>query len=913
MWYTRDSKSVVQDMGSDVSSGLSETEAARRLEEYGPNKLEQKRRKSRIVLFLEQFNNVLIYILAGAAGLSFFLGETADGAIILGVVLINAIVGFVQESKAEEALAELQKLASPKALIRREGTVRETEADAVVPGDIVLLEAGRIVPADIRLLETADLKIEESSLTGESVPVEKDADAVLDEEQGSLGDRINMAYMSTIVTYGRGTGVVVGTGMSTEMGKIAEMLESEEKQKTPLQKRLGSFGRIIGFVILVLCAVMFGISILEEYIRHDMVSREVLFEFFLTAVSLAVAAIPEGLPAVVTIVLALGVQRMSKEKSIVRKLPAVETLGAVTVICSDKTGTLTQNRMTVTKIYVDGATREARRPRDGGGPQDGGGTSGSDTEELSAAENLLLTALTLCNDATYSEETATGDPTEVALLEASSRYGMTKEGLSDTSPRLDEKPFDSDRKMMSTVNGGDKNPRVYTKGAADSLLERCSRVLVDGEVRELTEEDKSTILKAAERMSDDALRVLAGAYRKLEEGSDPENFDMKQLEWDLIFLGMVGMIDPPREEVKGSIRQCRKAGIIPVMITGDHRITALAIARELGIAEKDEESVSGAEIGKMTEEELRERARTVRVFARVSPEHKVRIVRALRANGNIVSMTGDGVNDAPSLRTADIGVAMGITGTDVAKGASDMLLMDDNFNTIVKAVEEGRNIYRNIKKTITFLLSCNAGEIVAVFTAMVAGWASPLKPIHILWVNLITDTFPALSLGVDPGDPEVMKNKPRDPKESLFAGGTAVSVVLNGLIIGGLTLGIYILAKRMYPDSLIHAQTMAFAALSFSQLFHAFDLRHRRLSIFQMGLLTNKALLGSLGLGAFLQVAIITLPGVSDVFSLLPLSLNDWLIVLGFAVSPVVFNELGKLFLRIRDTKRSTSDFFSGS
>ena len=886
MWYTRDSKTVVEEIETDLSTGLSEAEAERRLEKDGPNKLERKKRKSPVILFLEQFNNVLIYILAGAAGISFFLGETADGAIIIGVVLLNAVVGFVQEWKAEEALEELRKLASPKALVRREGTVREIDAETVVPGDVVLLEAGRIIPADVRLAESADLKVEESSLTGESVPVEKDADVVLEEERSSLGDRVNMAYMSTIVAFGRGTGLVVGTGMSTEMGKIAEMLESEEKQKTPLQKRLGNFGRIIGFVILVLCAVMFGISILEEYISQDAVSREVVFEFFLLAVSLAVAAIPQGLPAVVTIVLALGVQRMSRENSIVRKLPAVETLGAVTVICSDKTGTLTQNKMTVTKMYVDGSIVEA-----------GGGS-------LSDTGMRLMTALTLCNDATYSEESATGDPTEIALIEAASRYGMTKANLSKSSPRIDEKPFDSSRKMMSTVNEGERGPFIYTKGAVDSLLDRCTRIMEDGEVRKLTDKDTGAILEAAEKMSDDALRVLAGAYRNLEEGIDPESLDMKQVERDLIFLGMVGMIDPPREEVKDSIRECREAGIIPVMITGDHRITALAIARELGIAEKDQESVSGADIGKMTDEELRERARTVRVFARVSPEHKVRIVRALRANGNIVSMTGDGVNDAPSLRSADIGVAMGITGTDVAKGASDMVLMDDNFNTIVKAVEEGRNIYRNIKKSITFLLSCNAGEIITVFTAAAAGWSPPLQPIHILWVNLITDTFPAFSLGFDPGDPGVMKQKPRDPKESIFSGGIGMNVVLNGLVIGGLTLGIYLLARRMYPGSLIHAQTMAFAALSFSQLFHAFDLRHRRLSIFQLGLLSNKPLIGSFVLGALLQVAIITLPGVSDVFSLHPLSLNDWLIVLGFAVLPLVLNEAGKLVLRIREMKR---------
>jgi Ca2+-transporting ATPase len=887
---SQSAEQVLNEFSVSVSGGLSPEEAEKRLEYYGPNKLEEKKRKSIFVRFFEQLNDVLIYILVAASGISFFLGEISDGIIILGVVFINGIVGVVQESKAEQALEALRKMASPKALVRRGGETMEIDSEAIVPGEVVLLEAGRIVPCDIRLIESADLKIEESALTGESVPVEKNADAPHDAFEGTppLGDQINMAFMSTVVTYGRGTGVAVGTGMATEMGEIADLLEGEKKSLTPLQEKLDKFGKTIGFLILILCGVMFGISLLEEYLRHEIIVREVLFELFLTAVSLAVAAIPEGLPAIVTIVLAIGVQRMSRRNAIVRKLPAVETLGSVTVICSDKTGTLTQNRMTVTQFYTAG--NPGSRIENGGRSA---AVVGIDTGN--PVHRRLLEIMVLCNDATYSGDSQTGDPTEVALVAAGADQSLDKKVLEEEHPRLTERPFDSDRKLMSTVHAYGAEKLVLTKGALDNLLQICTRLRCGTETVALDDETRNEILEEAEQLSSRALRVLGAAYRPLAE----ENFPAVELEKDLIFTGFVGMIDPPRLEVKDSIEECRQAGVQTVMITGDHRITALAIARELNIAHEEVQTLEGADLDAMRDEELCEKVKTVRIFARVSPAHKVRIVQALKHNGNIVSMTGDGVNDAPSLNAADIGVSMGITGTDVAKGASDMVLTDDNFSTIAAAVEEGRNIYKNIKKTITFLLSCNAGEIVAIFTSILFGWTPPLLPIHILWVNLITDTFPALALGMDPGDPEIMKYPPRDPEESLFAHGGGKNVIFNGILIGSLTLLAYFLARRFYPGSLRHAQTIAFAVLSFSQLFHAFNLRHERLSIFQVGLLTNKYIIGALFVGMFLQVAVITVPGVSDIFKVTPLGLWDWCMVIGFALMPVFVNEAVKAVRRI--------------
>ena len=888
MWHQKPTDALLDELSVRLETGLSNDEVARRLERHGENRIRGGKSKSILRIFFEQIHSPLIYILIGAAVISGVLRHWEDSVIILAVILINAVVGVIQESKAAKAIEALKRIASPKAVVRRGGVVQEVDATQVVPGDVLVLDAGRVVPCDVRLLESANLKIEESALTGESVPVEKDAACVPAEDAG-VGDRLNMAYSSTIVTYGRGVGVAVGTGMSTEIGGIAKMLSQTEDEQTPLQAKLAVFGRKLGIVILILCAVMFAVAILQELAREGVVAQGPLLEFFLTAVSLAVAAIPEGLPAIVTIVLAIGVQKMSRQNAIVRSLPAVETLGSVTIICSDKTGTLTQNQMTVTRFATSGGEVRAAEEADAGEVQ----------------TQRLLEILALCNDATYTAEKQTGDPTEVALVAVAHRHGLEKGALDDAHPRLAEVPFDSDRKMMSTVHEFEHEHLVMTKGALDELLRRCTRVMDrGGAVRPITDGDREAALAQAKELSGQALRVLGAAYRPVESGEDLSKPEAASIERDLVYAGLVGMIDPPREEVKVSVARCVSAGIVPVMITGDHRATAFAIAKELGIAQNEDQSISGAEINDMTDKELTDAASHVRVFARVSPEHKVRIVTAFRRRGNIVSMTGDGVNDAPSLQAADIGVAMGITGTDVAKGASDMVLTDDNFSTIVAAVEEGRNIFANIKKVITFLLSCNAGEIVAVFGAVIAGLATPLQPIHILWVNLITDTFPALALGMDPGDPNALKRKPRKPNESLFAGGTGPSVILNGLLIGAITLTAYLIGRARYPDSLAHAQTLAFAVLSVSQLFHAFDLRHFERSIFTVGPLSNKWLLGALALGLVLQFSVIMIAPVASIFNVTPLDAADWWVVVPLAVSPIIFNEIGKVVVRLAGRRR---------
>lgn len=877
-WKARRASAVLSELDVTVADGLSQAEVALRRERYGPNSLKSGRRTTNLERFAEQFKNALIYILLIAAAVSAVLGEFSDAIIIFAIVLLNAVIGVIQESKAEAAIEALKKMASPKALVRREGITTEIPAEQIVPGDVVILEAGRVVPCDLRLVESANLKAEESALTGESVPVQKDAEAVVATEGVALGDQVNMAFSSTIITYGRGVGVAVGTGMDTEIGKIAAMLETQEKELTPLQRRLEKFGRLMGVVILILCAVMFGIGILEEFLRLGMVPQDTVLELFLTAVSLAVAAIPEGLPAIVTVVLAIGVQQMSRRNAIVRKLPAVETLGSVNVVCSDKTGTLTQNRMTVTRYHANGSTKEI-----------------SALNRDDRADRTMLEALVHCNDATYSAGAQTGDPTEIALLEAGSKFGILKEALAEQQPRIAEKPFDSERKMMSTVGRRTDGARVYTKGALDSLLPVCTRILEGAQTRQITDDDRRGITEAAAAMSADALRVLAAAFKE----TSPDGIRIDDLEHELVFVGLVGMMDPPRMEVKDSIDACRRAGIRTIMITGDHQETALAIARELGIAQDETQTISGADLDRLTHEELAERVEDLRVFARVSPEHKVKIVTALKSRGHLVSMTGDGVNDAPSLKAADIGVAMGITGTDVAKGASDIVLTDDNFGTIVSAIAAGRNIFGNIKKAITFLLSCNAGEIVAIFTAILVGWKPPLLPIHILWVNLITDSLPALGLGMEPDDPGVLRRKPRDPHESLFAGGTGPNVIGNGLLIGALTLVAFQLGLAMYDGSLQHARTMAFVVLAVSQLFHAFDLRHFRRSVFQVGLFKNKMLWLAFGVGLLLQWIVTAVPGIAAVFEVDALSWGDWGIVMGLAAVPLLANEVVKLVMRI--------------
>lgn len=872
MWFDQTTEEVIKNLKVNPKDGLSSDESKKRLEEYGENKLTSKAKKTLFQIFISQLKDPMIFILLAAAVISAFMKELSDSIIILIVILINGMVGTIQEFKSEKAMEALKQLSTPKAIVKRDGDLKEIPSEEVVPGDIIILDAGRYTPADLRLIESANLKIEESALTGESVPSTKDASVNFDNDNIPLGDQKNMAFASTLATYGRGIGVVTGTGMNTQIGKIAKMLDESEADMTPLQKKLAELSKILGIAAIAICTLIFIISVIQ--------GRD-LFEMFLTAISLAVAAIPEGLPAIVSIVLAMGVQRMVKNHAIIRKLPAVETLGAVNIICSDKTGTLTQNKMTVKKFY----------------------TSGSDklktVDELdinNISDNLLLKNLMLCNDATYTESSQTGDPTEVALLEMGVKFNILKTDLETSSPRVNEVPFDSDRKLMSTINKQDKNYIVYTKGATDNLLKIANKININGNIKDLTEDLKSEIMKASNSMSDDALRVLGAAYKELDSADIP----IDNIEKDLIFIGLVGMIDPPRLEVKDSISTCKNSGIKTIMITGDHKNTAFAIAKELGIAENETETISGVELDKLSQEELNNRIDSLRVFARVSPEHKVNIVKAFKSKGNIVSMTGDGVNDAPSLKIADIGVAMGITGTDVSKGASDMILTDDNFSTIVSAIKEGRNIFNNIKKSIIFLLSCNLGEIITLFVAILLNWDTPLKPIHILWVNLITDTLPALSLGVDPGDENVMDNSPRNTKESLFSHGSGIFLILNGLLIGVLTLIAFRYGEKAYGAEGVHAQTMAFVVLSVSQLFHSLNMRHPKKSIFQVGIFKNKYLIGSIIIGILLQYLVITIPFLSNLFNLFNLSLFDWTFVILISILTLVFNEVAKIFIRAK-------------
>ena len=880
MWFSHSQEEVLKKLDVNPSVGLSSSEAKSRLEKYGENKLKSKPKKSLIALFFSQLKDMLIYVLLGAVVITLFISEYVDAIIILLVVILNAVIGVIQEYKAGKAIEALAKMTTPKALVRRDGEIKEINSEEIVPGDIVILDAGRFVPADLRLIESANLQIEESALTGESVPTDKDANSVYDDPKTPIGDKSNMAFMSTLTTYGRGEGVVVTTAMETEIGKIAKILDEDNNEMTPLQKRLDELGRILGFIAIGICVLIFIIALIQ---KRD------LFEMFLTAISLAVAAIPEGLAAIVAIVLALGVTRMSKINAIVKKLPAVETLGSVNIICSDKTGTLTQNKMTVVKHYTINNLKEV--------PQSDA------TLEANTDETELIKSLVLCSDATYENGEGTGDPTEIALIILGTRFNLSKNILNSKYKRVSEKPFDSDRKLMSTLNEEGTAYRVHTKGAIDNLLKISSNALVDGKIVPLTEDIKANYLKMTEEMSNSALRVLGVAFKDTSETIEPEN-----MEKDLTIIGLVGMIDPPRLEVKDSIIEAKAAGITPIMITGDHKNTAVAIAKELGIADSIEQSLTGAEIDDISDEEFSRTINNYRVFARVSPEHKVKIVKAFKAHGNIVSMTGDGVNDAPSLKFADIGVAMGITGTDVSKGASDMILTDDNFTTIVHAIEEGRNIYNNIKKAVIFLLSCNLGEVIAVFASILFFWPVPLLATQILWINLITDTLPAISLGIDPGDKDVMKRKPRNPKESFFANGAWLRAVIGGTLIGILTLlafyfGLneygYTLGSKDIPDDVMtYARTMAFVVLAASQLFYSLSMRNPVKSIFKVGLFSNKYLIGSIILGFILQLGVISIPFLANAFKVHNLSLTDWGIVIAFALVPLIINEIIKVFTK---------------
>ena len=881
MWFSKSQSDVLKEFGVDPAIGLSETEAKVRLEKYGMNKLKGKAKKSILSLFLSQLKDMLIYVLLAAAVITFVIGEIADSVIILLVIILNAVIGVIQEYKAEKAVEALQKMTTPKSVVRRDGVIKEINSEEVVPGDIIILDAGRFVSADLRLIDSANLQIEESALTGESVPTLKNAASIIEDPKTPVGDKSNMAFLSTLVTYGRGEGVVVATAMDTEIGMIAKILESDNEEMTPLQKRLDELGRILGFLAIGICVLIFIIALIQ---KRD------LFEMFLTAISLAVAAIPEGLAAIVAIVLALGVTRMSKINAIVKKLPAVETLGSVNIICSDKTGTLTQNKMTVVKQYTQGKLTEV-----------------SQTENNQTAtpdEMELIRSFVLCSDATYENGQGTGDPTEIALIILGDKFNLGRADLNNKHKRVSENPFDSDRKLMSTLNEEGNGYRVHTKGAIDNILNLSTSALVNGQVVPLTPERKAEYLKITEQMSDDALRVLGVAYKDTTSIIAPE-----EMEKDLTILGLVGMIDPPRLEVKASITEAKRAGIQPIMITGDHKNTAVAIAKELGIAETIEQSLTGAELDDLSDEAFTANINNYRVFARVSPEHKVKIVKAFKSQGNIVSMTGDGVNDAPSLKYADIGVAMGITGTDVAKGASDMILTDDNFTTIVHAIEEGRNIYNNIKKSVIFLLSCNLGEVIAIFISILLNWPVPLLATQILWINLITDSLPAIALGVDPGDKDVMKQQPRNPKESFFAKGAGLRAIIGGSLIGLFTLvafyyGLwehgYVLGSGKVPEEgLIYARTMAFVVLAASQLFYSLSMRNSKKSIIKIGLLSNKLLIGAIIVGIFLQLVVISVPFLANAFGVHNLSLQDWILVIGFSLIPLIVNEIIKLIRRV--------------
>lgn len=882
MWFTKPIDQVLEEFNVDPKTGLSEEEAEARFLEFGPNKLQGKKKKTILQLFFAQFRDTLIYLLIGALIVTFLLGEYIDAVIILLVIIINAVLGTAQELKADKAMEALQKMSSPKTLIKRNGEVKEINSERVVPGDILILDTGRLITADLRLIESADLQIEESALTGESVPSNKNSKTILENPHTPLGDRVNSAFMSTLVTYGRGTGVAVQTGMKTEVGKIADIIHTEEEEPTPLQIRLNEFGRTLGKLAVGICILIFVIAVIQG--RN-------LAEMFLLAVSLAVASIPEGLVAIVAVVLSIGVTNMSKRNAIIRKLPAVETLGSVNIVCSDKTGTLTQNKMTVTKCF---------------NLEQGEVSVYSESKKYAGKDaKLLAKSMILCSDATYENNKGTGDPTEIALLVFGDEIGIDRKNLVAQNRRIAELTFESDRKLMSTLCLENGKLTVYTKGAIDNLIKICNYVLEKGKVIPISETYKKAYADATENMSSNALRTLASAYKHVESVIDPS-----EMEKDLILIGMVGMIDPPRVEVKPSIEKARRAGVTTVMITGDHKNTAFAIANSLNIADRKEQTITGEEIDHYSDEEFKDNINKFRVFARVSPQHKVKIVKALKSEGNIVSMTGDGINDAPSLSIADIGVAMGITGTDVAKGAADMILTDDNFATIISAIEQGRNIYNNIKKSVLFLLTCNLGEVVAMFVPILFGLPAPLLATQLLWINLLTDSLPAVALGMEPGDPDVMKDKPRPPKESFFAHGSGKRAFAGGILIGVLTIFAYWFGfyehgynpfDEFIPENVLgYARTMAFMTIVSCQLFYSLAFRNNIKSIFQIGVFSNKILIFTIVLGLLLQLIVIGIPTMQDAFKLQMPGFAAWIIVIALGLIPLMINELFKIILRMK-------------
>lgn len=888
MWQSFNISEVTRKLRTNINMGLSKEEVESRRNKHGPNKLDEQKKENVIIRFLNEFKDFMIIILIIAAIISaivsFMQGENdyIDSIIILAIVVLNAIMGLVQEAKAEKSLEALKDMSAPVAKVRRDGKMSTVKGTEVVPGDIVFLEAGNFVPADCRLINSSNLKIEESSLTGETVPVVKDANVLLDEKT-PIGDTLNMAFANTIVVNGHAEAIVTDIGMNTKVGQIAKMIITNESPETPIQKKLGEVGKTLGMGCLIICAVIFVIGLLKKIEPIEM---------FMTSVGLAVAAIPEGLPAIVTIMLSIGVTRMARKNSIVRKLPAVETLGSSSVICSDKTGTLTQNKMQVTKLMdIKG-------------------------ESLNLQKNIILELGTMCTDV----EENVGEPTELAIVNAAKQQGKYKERLYQKYARINDIPFDSDRKMMSTIhkihtnevdskgeycidqailNNASNGFLVITKGAPDVLLKNCSKYELNGKVMPLTSEDIQKVEKLNSKMAEEALRVIAVAYSAMPRL--PTNIDSRSLEKDLTFVGLIGMIDPPREGVKEAVYTCRKAGIKTVMITGDHILTAKAIAKELGILKNNDMALTGKELDQMSQSELERNISKYSVFARVSPEHKVRIVEAFQKTGAVVAMTGDGVNDAPALKKADIGIAMGKNGTDVAKNASDMILADDNFVTIVEAVKEGRNIFDNIKKAVHFLIATNIGEIVTIFMGLVLGLKAPLLAIQLLWINLVTDSLPAIAIGLETPDKDIMNKKPRDSRKSLFADGLWGKIIVEGIMLGMLTLVAFSIGNNLYGIEV--GRTMAFVAMAMLELVHSFNVKSEE-SIFKVGITENKYLVGAFILGTLLQIVVVMIPVFADIFKLVPLNLTQWLYTLGISILPLIIIEAQKKLNEIKFGKR---------
>lgn len=858
MWYTKSIEEIRRAFHANLNLGLTEDEVKARQAEFGPNKLEEKKKESLVIRFIKQFNDFMIIILIIAsiisAVVSYLEGSNDyfDSIIIIAIVIFNAIMGLVQEAKAEKSLEALKKMSAPVAKVKRNGKIITVKGEEVVPGDIVILEAGNYVPADCRLIQAFNLKIEESSLTGETVPVLKDANIQL-QENIPIGDMINMAFGSTIVVGGHAEAIITETGMDTKVGKIAKMIITDESPETPIQKKLAGVGKTLGWGCLGICAVIFIIGLIKKIAPVEM---------FMTSVGLAVAAIPEGLPAIVTIMLSIGVTKMAKKNAIIRKLPAVETLGSSKVICSDKTGTLTQNKMQVV--------------------------------EIEGEEVQILELASLCTDCeiVYEEGkmTSNGEPTEMAIVNAALKKNINKEEVIKRMPRINEIPFDSSRKLMTTMhrlpNG---KVRIITKGAPDVLLQRCEKYVDRGNILNMSQEAIRKIQKKNEEMANHALRVLAVSY--IDVDNLPNKIEPSTIEQKLIYVGLIGMIDPPREGVKEAVATCKKAGIKTVMITGDHIATARAIASQLGIYKQTDIAITGQELDNISQVQLEKDIMRYSVFARVSPEHKVRIVKAFRSTGAVVAMTGDGVNDAPALKNADIGISMGLNGTDVAKNASDMILTDDNFVTIVEAVKQGRNIFDNIRKAVHFLIATNIGEIVTIFMGLLLGLKSPLLAIQLLWVNLVTDSLPAIALGLEPADKDIMNKKPRDSKKGLFADGLWSKIFVEGIMIGMLTILAFSIGNNLY--GLEVGRTMAFVSLGVLELVHSFNIKSEE-SIFKIGIMENKYLVGAFLLGTILQVGVVFIPQVAEIFKLVPLTGIQWLYTAGIAILPIVIMEIQK-------------------